>query len=429
MGVLASMPALSTCAFPQGQGKEQQLREAVLCLFCEPLPERCSRLFQLSRQQVRRLLPWLDSSGLALYFLDRVTELQMEECLPPAMLARLRQNLADNAARIHAMIEESAALQYEFQSDGISYAVLKGFSLWPLSVAKLELRSQLDLDFLITEHDAPRARQILERRGYHLHAVSGRSWEFKTNHLPGASLANLYKDMPYRSIELHIESRGRGVEPLLERLQWRTFRGLSMPVLAPADLLLGQGLHLYKHICSEFSRAAHLLEFRRHVLAYRTDPRFWEDFRAVAEKNPRASLALGVATHVVSRLVGPFAPEALSCWTSDRLPSPVELWVDLCASRSVLADFPGSKLYLLLQKELQGSGIPARRPLSRVLLPYRLPPPIVHASEDESFRQRLSRQRLQISFVSLRLRFHVVEGFRYLLESMRWRRLRNAPSQ
>ena len=44
-----------------------------------------------------------------------------------------------------------------------------------------------------------------------------------------------------------------------------------MPVLSPVDLFLGQGLHAYKHVCSEFSRVAHLLEFRRHVLARRDD--------------------------------------------------------------------------------------------------------------------------------------------------------------
>ncbi len=201
-----------------------------------------------------------------------------------------------------------------------------------------------------------------------------------------------------------------------------------MPVLAPADLLLGQGLHLYKHICSEFSRAAHLLEFRRHVLAYRDNQRFWDGFRAIAEKNPRASLALGVATRVVTHLVGPFAPEELSCWTSDRLPPSVGLWVHVHARRSVLAGFPGSKLYLLLQRELQSSGIPARRTLGRVLLPFRLPPPITRASEDESFRQRLCRHFLQVRFVSFRFRFHMVEGLRYLRESMRWRRMRNVPS-
>ena len=60
------------------------------------------------------------------------------------------------------MIAESASIQSAFQKAGVSYAVLKGFSLWPVSVPRLELRSQLDLDFLVSEESADQARQILE---------------------------------------------------------------------------------------------------------------------------------------------------------------------------------------------------------------------------------------------------------------------------
>lgn len=35
---------------------------------------------------------------------------------------------------------------------------------------------------------------------------------------------------------------------------------------------------------------------------------------------------------------------------------------------------------------------------------------------------RLARYRLQLHFILLRLRFHIVEGLRYALESRRWRR-------
>jgi hypothetical protein len=75
--------------------------------------------------------------------------LDLLQVLPSPVLARLRQNLADNSERIDEMIDESVAIQHRFQEAGISYAVLKGFSLWPISVRKLELRSQLDLDFLV----------------------------------------------------------------------------------------------------------------------------------------------------------------------------------------------------------------------------------------------------------------------------------------
>ncbi len=54
--------------------------------------------------------------------------------------------------------------------------------------------------------------------------------------------------------------------------------------------------------------------------------------------------------------MGEFAPEALTYWTVDRMPVAARLWVKLYGHHVVFAGFPGSKLYLLLQKELQEAG-------------------------------------------------------------------------
>ena len=145
-------------------------------VFRDPVPVEYTRLMHLARKDWKDLLRWLDTSGLALYFFDRLRELDLLEVLPSPVLARLRQNLADNSERIHGMIAEAAAIQHRFQEAGVSYAVLKGFSLWPISVSKLELRSQLDLDFLVSEESADRAREVLEGFGYRLNAISGQSW-------------------------------------------------------------------------------------------------------------------------------------------------------------------------------------------------------------------------------------------------------------
>ena len=244
---------------------EQMQREAVLLTFCDPLPEQCARLENLSERQWQKLLRWLDFSGLALYFLDRMIELRRSDVLPDGVMAHLQQNLHDNVERTRGMAAESVAIQQEFQGADLLYATLKGFSLCPEPVLKAELRHQFDLDFLVAEESAPEARRILERRGYRLYAISGKSWEFKINEMPVFALRDLYKDSPGRAVELHIEAQSAGPR-LLGRIERRDFHGIRMPVLSPVDLFLGQGLHVYKHVYSEFSRAAHLLEFRRHVL-------------------------------------------------------------------------------------------------------------------------------------------------------------------
>jgi hypothetical protein len=224
---------------------------------------------------------------------------------------------------------------------------------------------------------------------------------------------------------LHIEASVPGRPSLLERVDRRELHGAVMPVLSPVDLFLGQGLHVYKHVCSEFSRTAHLLEFRRHVLARRNDNAFWSDLQSIATENPRASLGLGVVTLLLTSVMGDFAPEGLTNWTVRRLPASARLWVELYGHRAVIGRFPGSKLYLLLQQELEAAGVPARRSLRQALLPSRLPPPVIRAFPNESLSVRLGRYRMQIHFVLSRLRFHIVEGIRYRWELRRWRRLTN----
>jgi len=423
------MPTQNTHLAPSFLSREQLLREAVLLTFCDPLAEQCGRLENLSGRQWLKLLHWLDISGLALYFLDRMVELQLCDVLPSSILARLQQNLHDNIGRTRGMIAESVAIQQEFQGSDLLYAILKGFSLCPDSVPKAELRHQFDLDFLVAEASAPKARQILESRGYRLYAISGRSWEFKINERPVASLNDLYKDSPGRAVELHIEANVPGRPGLLGRIERRDFHGIRMPVLSPVDLFLGQGLHVYKHVYSEFSRAAHLLEFRRHVLFRRDDHAFWEELRSIADDNPRASIGLGVVTLLITHAIGNFAPEALTAWTVDRLPRSARLWINLYGRRVVFDNFPGSKRYLLLQNELESAGAPAKRSLRQALLPRKLPPAIIRASARETLPMRIGRYRLQLSFILGRLRFHIVEGLRYTWESYRWRQYLNGTAR
>ena len=417
----AWMPALNTTPDSNLLRREQLLREAALLIFCDPLPEQCRRLENLSHKQWQKALNWLDISGLALYFLDRIMELQLGNMLPPDMLARLHQNLRDNTERTRGMITESIAVQREFQASGLLYAALKGFSLYPVSVPKPELRHQFDLDFMVAEECAPAARQILERRGYRLYAISGRSWEFKINARPVFSMKDFYKDSPGRSVELHVKAITPGSPSLLERMEKRDFHGINMPVLSPVDLLVGQGLHVHKHIFSEFSRAAHLLEFRRHVLLYRDDSVFWSELQSVAEKDPKASVGLGIVTLLITRAMGDFAPEALTTWTVGLLPQSARLWIELYGRRFVYDSFPGSKLYLLLQHELQPDSAPAKRSLLQALLPRRLPPAVVKAPVREAIPARIRRYRMQVRFILGRLRFHLVEGVRFTWEAYRWR--------
>jgi hypothetical protein len=408
-----------------------QLREAVLWLFCDPLRMEYARLLHLSHKEWKDLLHWLDTSGLALYFLDRLKELELLDILPSPVLARLMQNLADNTERMNGMIAESAAVQRRFQEAGLSYAVLKGFSLWPTSVPKPELRSQLDLDFLVAEEGAMEARRILEDAGYRLTIIAGengRSWQFESTENRSSSLKHLYKSGMRRSTDLHLEPAGVGRESRLSCTQKLSFHGIDMPILSPLDQFVGQGLHVYQHVCCEFIRAAHLIEFRRHVISRQPDDIFWSKLREQVAGNPEMCVRLGMVILLISRAMGQFAPEALTHWTVGQLSATASLWVDKYGKRTALASYPGSKLYLLLQDEMKPIGLAAKRSRMQALVPRRLPPAFVHVATGETFSARIKRYRNQLQFVFFRLRFHLLEGMRYLFESILWRQARNGVS-
>ncbi len=424
---LAGTPSFAAAReTPAHEGLEAQTaaRAAVLKCFCHPAPAQCAWLESLSVREWKRLLRWLDFSGLALYFFDRMKELETTSWLPATIFAQLQQNADANAERTRALVAEAHGIEAEFQQSRLSYAVLKGFSLWPHSVPKLELRAQADLDYLVAERDADQARRVLEAKGYYRHAVSGRTWEFKTHDLPARPLEDLYRARAHRSVELHLEASGEGAHSLLARREMRPFHGIQMPALAAADLFLWQGMHVFKHLSQDMARASHLLEFRRHVMARRDDAGFWRQLQAMAGNSLRMVLGLGVVTRLIEVAFGPFAPEDLRSWNADRLPGSLRLCVEAYAYRSVLAGFPGNKLYLLLQGELAIAGIPAKRTLREQLLPLRLPPAREHAPEDESLPARMRRLRRRLGFLFFRLRFHWTAGIHYAWVAARWRKQR-----
>lgn len=402
--------------------RQQQIREAVLLTLRESLPGSLEPVLPFSPQEWRELLHWLDISGLALYFIDRLTELKQCASLPSSVLNRLQQNLVDNASRTSGMVTESIAIQVAFQDAGISYAMLKGISLFPFSVRRPELRHQFDLDYLISEASIDSGRKILEDRGYRLHAISGRSWEFRRNETPHVSMEDMYKDLPGRTVELHVETNAAGAKSRLERSVSRHLYGCRMPALSPVDLFLSQGMHAFKDVCSAFARTAHLLEFYRHVIARRSDDAFWRELKVHAGADEKAKIGLGIVTYLISTVMGNFAPTEFSAWTVDVLPPKVRLWVDVYGRRAIFGEFPGTKLHLLLQKELEAGGLPATRSIRKSLLPTRLPPLLVRGSAGESWHTRFCRYRLQLRYIVSRLRYHVVEGIRYAWESYRWRR-------
>jgi hypothetical protein len=248
-----------------------RLREAVLASFALNGCDVAEMLGGFPAKTWRAELEWLDVSGLALYLLDHLLAHEDEALLPPSVLARLRQNLADNRRRTKALLAEAGEIAAGFQRDGVRYVIFKGVTLYPQSVPDPAMRCQLDLDLMIGPQDADKARRVLESIGYELNCKSGSTWEFKTGGTELAKLKDLYKVKPQRSAELHLAA----TDELLERAETRNFFGAELAALAPVDQYLSQAQHLFKHLCSPHTRAGWLLEARRHMVGRRLDAQFW----------------------------------------------------------------------------------------------------------------------------------------------------------
>jgi len=373
-----------------------------------------------------RLRQWLHVSGLALYFFDRLTFLQLSGSLPPAIHEDLERALVDNTLRSRAFLEETLRLNRAFQVEEILYANLKGITLCPFSVPRMELRSQLDLDFLVDPACAERARAILERCGYRLHAVSGKSMEFKTPGLSNPRLSDLYKVTPHRSVELHLELEGSS---RLHRVEWMQRGGLFIPALSPIDHYLGQALHLFKHIRGEFTRLSWFLEFRHHTQARKPDTVFWNGVLSLLQEDKKTALGYGIAAATCQELLDEFVPLHVSVVTEPLLSPATRYWITQYSRTALLTDFPGSKLYLLLEEELTRREAFAGRSVQGALLPRRLPPAINCKPEQDSLSAKLRRLRQQIPYIFFRLRFHLVEGARYIMASMQWREFLSGSTQ
>jgi hypothetical protein len=395
------------------------LRSAILASFAQNAEDVAASLSRFAERSWRRELKWLDVSGLALYLFDHLRDLGREEMLPSAILARLQWNLADNRIRTAAMLAEALGINRGLERAGVSYANLKGVTLSPESVPDPSLRLQLDLDLLILESDADKARGVLEGMGYALHCKSGRTWEFKAGGSELPSLKDLYKAKPQRAVELHLAP----ASGLLERVVRREFMHVELPALSPVDIYLRQAEHLFKHLCGASTRAAWVLEARRHMLARAADDAFWHSVRDRLQGEPQLALPVSVVALLVEEIFGDVLPTYLNRAIEENVSPGVRVWVERYGRRVLLSGAYGTKHYLLLLEALPECARRERAGLGRMLVPLRLPPMIAHGFAGETVRSRMRRYWIQLGFILDRLLFHFVEGLRYLLESVRFRRL------
>jgi hypothetical protein len=212
----------------------------------------------------------------------------------------------------------------------------------------------------------------------------------------------------------------------LARSQQQLFGNEVFPALSHADIFLGQAQHLLRHVKSEWTRISWLLELKTFIASRTADLAFWQQVRSEASAVADGELSVGVAVWLASEAFGQFAPRALAEWSVDTIPPPVRLWLERYGGRVLLSDFPGSKLYLLLDGELSRDRKVTQKITLKKLLPLHMPPRVTSDSGN-GIRERMRAVFAQARYMLFRLRFHLTSGARYLVEAWRWRRLVGSP--
>ena len=408
------------------QPADRRVVEAVVAVFRAPADMLHARLSQLTEAQWIRSYYWLDASGMALYLLDRIVSQELENAIPSTVLERLRQNLADNRRRTDSMRIEYAELNREFEVNGIDYCNLTGFTLALHSCPNPVLRCQLDFDFLVDGKDLETCREILTRRGYTLRGSTSTVWEFKTETDELADLADHYKPKSQRCVEIHF-----ACDPQASRLPIRDERlnriglvrigDVTIPALSAVDQFIAQATHLFGHLCGPSTRLAWLLEFARHIKVRYEDREFWTEVAGRAATNRGDSIAVGAVCLLATQVFCTRIPDTLEASLITCVPVGVAMWLDRYGRKALLADFPGTKLHLLLSEQLNAGNTNWKQKKRRMLMPSRRAPKIIHVGRSAGILKRLRGEIYQVRYDLFRLRFHVVEGLRYMIEAVRWR--------
>jgi Uncharacterised nucleotidyltransferase len=398
--------------------------------------ESIPALKRSSHRDWERSLLWLDDTGLAFYFLQRLKDTNSADLIPSPLLSRLETNFAANQGRVENMSRQFDALNRSFDRAGVGYAVLKGVSLVPEFCPYAPLRHQGDFDYLVDIRSLPAAQGVLVEAGYTpKDSPSSREFIFvmPAAEAPSRGGRQYSADAPH-AVELHLDvwDGDRNRLPALpnlfmvERAEIHEWNGLRFPVLTDEDAFLLQVVHTCQHLFAQWIRMSGFFEIGYFLKRRAYDTALWNRIEQRVGDCHMLREFVVLVCELAARLFACPLPPLVRTWGTAIRPRP-RVWIENYARPYAFCDlpayqfalFPRSKLVLFLQNQYEADtragkvvdlkgALPLSR-LSRIASSVRRNPSLV-----------LNAAYWKHQLVLRRSIFHVLAGLRYLCEIPRW---------
>ncbi len=407
--------------------------------------EACAHVHQLRKFSERdwyRTLGWLDDTGLALYFLQKLKDTGVAGVVPALVLSALEKRFTANQKRVAHMARQLDLLNARFHASSVRYAVVKGLSLVPQFCPDANLRHQSDFDYLVDDESLPIAQRVLEEAGYNPKS-SGSREEFIFL-MPAVGETQLddeqYEAQAPYAVELHLDIWDRDAYKvplprplfLLDSAITHQWGGFAFPVLPDEDAFLLQVLHACHHLFDYWIRISSLWEMGYFLTRRASDASLWGRIEQRVGESTALREFVVVITELVAKLFAAPIPPTVRVWGQSIRPA-ARVWIENYARDWVFGEipayqfrlFPRAKLVLFLQQQYVGAAsdqkhfartrlLPASR-ISHMGQSIKSGPSIV-LQKSWWRRHRLGRRAV----------FHALAGFRYLCEIPRWRWLNRA---
>jgi len=375
-----------------------------------------SALHGISNDNWRAALAFCDSAGLTIPLY-----LRCGDHLPVSIRTEVEQKFRNNLERWSRLKAVYSEIAGALEQNGIEFAVLKGFTQWPLFADDPSHRAQYDIDLLLKREDLERAASTVGRLGFEP-GVADRSQPV-VDHLPtlirktGWVWRGDYfdPDIPF-SLELHFQCWDRDTEAFgprdleqtfFPRLVRRTHEEISFHALHPVDLVLYASLHTLRHVLRGNVRASHVYECAWFLHHSREDDQFWQLWRESLSDELRQyqAICFALARHWFACSLHPFAERAILL-----LPANITRWLLLYSHSPLASLFTPNKDELWLHWSLLTSNRQRLTVLRRRLIPRSLPGPVaaLHLKRDQlSFTVQLQRHWTYFKYLCQRARHHV----------------------